>query len=1364
ANVVADALSMKSGMIAGIRVEEEIIRDLERLDIELYVHRQHGYWANLRVEFYLDDDNVLWQDTRLVVPNDASLREALLTEAHSSPFSVDLGSTKMYHYLKQHFRWSGMKRDVATFVSKCLICQQVNIEHQRASGLLQPLDIPIWKWDEISMDFVTGLPRTQRRHDAIWVVVDRLTKSAHFLPIRKDYSVSKLAETFQQEIVRLHGTPSAIVSDRDPRFTSRFWKGLQKAWGTRLKFSTAFHPQTDGQTERTIQTLEDMLRSCALEWTGNWDDYICLVEFAYNNSWHASIKLNVTDNVNDVMRLQALVDKKKVIIIEATIRDALRLDYTESIDCLPNEEIFTELSRMGYEKPSTKLTFYKAFFSPQWKAQVGDLSLHCTKYSSLTLTQKVFANMRRVEKGFSRVDTPLFEGMIVAQQVDESAVEVNVDDVPTAGVAEEGAADVNTDAVLTAVDEPFILSPTPPTQPPPPSQDLPSTSQVQPTPPPSPIAQPPSPQQQPQPSQDAKMVKKLERRNKLKVSKLKRLKRVGMAQRVNTSNNTVMDDVSKQGRIIASMDADQDVTLKDVAEIAKEVALDAEIEESADAQGRQADLKQKSIKLTSNMLTSATITAASVTITAASATITAAAPTLTTAAALTLTTAPRRRKGVVIRDPKETATPSIIIHSEAKSKDKGKGILVEEPKPLKKQAQIEEDEAYARELEAELNKTINWDDVIDQVQRKEKEDNAVMREDLEVLWELVKERFASSKPKNFSDDFFLTTLTYMFEKPDVQAQVWKNQRTVHGLAKMILLVERRYLLSRFTLDKMLNNVILEVEKESEVSLELLRFTAGEDLLLPSQIDVVGQCCHVKLRLLIDAVGTKCCCWCNLKIFGVKDYESLPAYDLIIYRFFDLFSWGIDLIIQVNCFFGLYSVPDLFMKMKHGVYCVRVERVRFGSEFLVVEIEYNQSLSCVILGKFINDVYGVIVRFHLFGIEADFHEEAFRWCRRLELSSFQQSRWCRMISRLVIILEGEMCTSGIELRGVAIHICTFLEGDQIDSDATYILFEQGGPKEDLCMIAYQPQGVSVWEGAEAVLLQAEETKLEYSRNIVTNSRETPSWREIVSLTVLIFKGMPNYVKIVEVGPRDGLQNKKNTVPTSMKIELIQRLISCGLSVVEASNFVSPKWVPQVALLFVSLILVERAFKLRAKLENASSDVSNLFTKIGVVHRDLKAEALGAVRHWGCDPRAVVHADDKTSGDVRSWETKRDSSVADFRRIRVGSWNVGSLIGKRLELADALERHTVDIACFRETKWKVSSNIEGNGYKLWYSGSSTARNRVGVILKAYLKDKVVHVNWCSDRTISLRLVIDGETVNVISAYAPQVGLSEVENKTF
>nr|GFC56966.1 putative reverse transcriptase domain-containing protein [Tanacetum cinerariifolium] len=149
-----------------------ILHDLERLDVELCVRDSGGYWAN-----------------RLCVPSDLALREKVMMEAYSSPFTVHPGSIKMYRDLKQYFWWNGMKQDVATFVSKCMTCQQVKIKHQRASGLLQPLEIPMWKWDEISMDFVTGLATTQKRQDAIWVVVDRLTKSAHFLPIRKNYSI-----------------------------------------------------------------------------------------------------------------------------------------------------------------------------------------------------------------------------------------------------------------------------------------------------------------------------------------------------------------------------------------------------------------------------------------------------------------------------------------------------------------------------------------------------------------------------------------------------------------------------------------------------------------------------------------------------------------------------------------------------------------------------------------------------------------------------------------------------------------------------------------------------------------------------------------------------------------------------------------------------------------------------------------------------------------------------------------------------------------------------------------------------------------------------------------------------------------------
>ena len=139
------------------------------------------------------------------------------------------------------------------------------------------------------MDFVHGLPRTRRGNDSIWVVVDRLTKSAHFLPIKVTASLEELAKLYDKEIIRLHGVPKSIVSDRDPRFVSRFWVAYQKAMGTTLNLSTAYHPQTDGQSERTIQTLEDMLRACAIDFRGNWDDHVMLMEFSYNNSYHSSI-------------------------------------------------------------------------------------------------------------------------------------------------------------------------------------------------------------------------------------------------------------------------------------------------------------------------------------------------------------------------------------------------------------------------------------------------------------------------------------------------------------------------------------------------------------------------------------------------------------------------------------------------------------------------------------------------------------------------------------------------------------------------------------------------------------------------------------------------------------------------------------------------------------------------------------------------------------------------------------------------------------------------------------------------------------------------------------------------------------------
>ena len=139
------------------------------------------------------------------------------------------------------------------------------------------------------MDFVIALSKTSAGHDMIWVIVDRLTKTAHFIPLKTGFTMEKLAQTYVEEIVRLHGVPLSIVSDRDPRFVSGFWKSLHGALGTKLHFSTAFHPQTDGQSERTIQTLEDMLRACTLDFGGRWDTHLPLVEFAYNNSYQATI-------------------------------------------------------------------------------------------------------------------------------------------------------------------------------------------------------------------------------------------------------------------------------------------------------------------------------------------------------------------------------------------------------------------------------------------------------------------------------------------------------------------------------------------------------------------------------------------------------------------------------------------------------------------------------------------------------------------------------------------------------------------------------------------------------------------------------------------------------------------------------------------------------------------------------------------------------------------------------------------------------------------------------------------------------------------------------------------------------------------
>ncbi|KAI3726792.1 hypothetical protein L1987_66598 [Smallanthus sonchifolius] len=298
ANVVADALSRKErikpsciralGMIVQTSLQAQILQAQRQALVRTDLKTELASISENQLE--PKSDEVLYFMDRIWIPSFNNLRGLILDEAHKSHYSVHPGSDKMYQDLRDFYWWPGMKKDIALYVGKCLTCLKVKAELQKPSGLLQQPEIPQWKWEQISMDFITKLPRTSSGHDSIWVIVDRLTKSAHFLPIREDFKMEKLAKLYMNEVITRHGVPVSIISDRDSRFTSRFWKSLQKSLRTRMDLSTAYHPQTDGQSERTIQTLEDMLRACVIDFGGNWDTHLPLIEFSYNNSYHTSIK------------------------------------------------------------------------------------------------------------------------------------------------------------------------------------------------------------------------------------------------------------------------------------------------------------------------------------------------------------------------------------------------------------------------------------------------------------------------------------------------------------------------------------------------------------------------------------------------------------------------------------------------------------------------------------------------------------------------------------------------------------------------------------------------------------------------------------------------------------------------------------------------------------------------------------------------------------------------------------------------------------------------------------------------------------------------------------------------------------------
>ena len=227
------------------------------------------------------------QSGKLYVPDAPGLRQRLLREHHDIPIAGHLGRDKTLANLSEQFMWPGMSRDVAEYIRSCPACQQSKATNRAPGGLLHPLATPNVPFEQISTDLITALPASGG-YNAVLTFVDRLTKAVHFVPTTKDVTAKQLAQLFFANIFRVHGLPKVIVSDRDPKFTSKFWTHLFGMVGTKLAMSTAFHPQTDGQTERAHRTLEDMLRSFVNDRQNNWVSLLPALEFAYNNSVQAS--------------------------------------------------------------------------------------------------------------------------------------------------------------------------------------------------------------------------------------------------------------------------------------------------------------------------------------------------------------------------------------------------------------------------------------------------------------------------------------------------------------------------------------------------------------------------------------------------------------------------------------------------------------------------------------------------------------------------------------------------------------------------------------------------------------------------------------------------------------------------------------------------------------------------------------------------------------------------------------------------------------------------------------------------------------------------------------------------------------------
>ncbi|MCO5568874.1 hypothetical protein L7F22_022576 [Adiantum nelumboides] len=259
-------------------------------------------------------DELLYYLDRMCVPHNGALRKILIQEHHEIPFAAHPGINKTYRLLSATYFWPQMQQNVIKYVKACHSCQIIKASRQLPQGLLQPLPVPKERWESISMDFITTLPRTAKGNAQILVRVDRFKKMAHFIPCKKAASTPDIESLFVQHIFRIHGLPRSIISDRDPKFTGHFWTSLFKSLGRNLLFSSAYHPQTDGQTERVNQTLEEMLRHYIQQRLASWEEYLPLVKFAYNNAPHLVTVALADQLVQEMQDILVQVQDKLVYV------------------------------------------------------------------------------------------------------------------------------------------------------------------------------------------------------------------------------------------------------------------------------------------------------------------------------------------------------------------------------------------------------------------------------------------------------------------------------------------------------------------------------------------------------------------------------------------------------------------------------------------------------------------------------------------------------------------------------------------------------------------------------------------------------------------------------------------------------------------------------------------------------------------------------------------------------------------------------------------------------------------------------------------------------------------------------------------